>query len=381
MITVADILALPAFEQIDLLAPVPGAGEHRVYNVGILDCPPTINGYNVYMPGEFILTNLGFCYGNPELSDASLIAMIERRVTAIAVKRVYSPCFTDAVARASERMGVPVYLYSGAYHERVAFESLDLLRRDLAASDKSDAVDAFLEGRTRVEVREAVHDLAGLTGSTMRCIAISAEKDDRCSLYAIQDTLNDFLGSFRARHESVQNACAFRYHDALLVFVSYSTDKPQDALYRDLGQAIRGIGIRHCGIGDLVPLGEADVSIRQATILLNEAHLRGVPKLEWTDLAMDAFSYAARVDPMFERTAQAFRRRIEEYDTENSTELLDTARVFAQCSGDVAEAADVLHQHPNTVRYRLRRIRKLLDMEETHDRELLVFLSLAFLSR
>ena len=49
--------------------------------------------------------------------------MIERRVAAIAVKRVYSPCFTDAVG-ASERMGVPVYLYSGAYHERVAFESL-----------------------------------------------------------------------------------------------------------------------------------------------------------------------------------------------------------------------------------------------------------------
>lgn len=62
MITVADILALPAFEQIDLVAPIKDAGEHRVYNVGILDCPPSINDYSAYMPGEFILTNLGFCY-------------------------------------------------------------------------------------------------------------------------------------------------------------------------------------------------------------------------------------------------------------------------------------------------------------------------------
>ena len=81
-------------------------------------------------------------------------------------------------------------------------------------------MDAFLDGRTKAGVRETVDELAGLTGSTMRCVAISAEKDDRCSLYAIQDTLNDFLDSFRERHESVQNACAFRYHDALLVFVS-----------------------------------------------------------------------------------------------------------------------------------------------------------------
>ena len=172
MITVADILALPAFEQINLVAPIKDAGEHRVYNVGILDCPPSINGYDAYMPGEFILTNLGFCYDDPALSDASLIAMIERRVAAIAVKRVYSPCFTDAVARASVRMGVPVYLYSGAYHERVAFESLNLLQRNLDASDKSDAVDQFLVGRSKSQVRQEINKLAGLTGSTMRCIAI-----------------------------------------------------------------------------------------------------------------------------------------------------------------------------------------------------------------
>lgn len=250
MITVADILALPAFEQINLVAPIKDAGEHRVYNVGILDCPPSINGYDAYMPGEFILTNLGFCYDDPALSDASLIAMIERRVAAIAVKRVYSPCFTDAVARASVRMGVPVYLYSGAYHERVAFESLNLLQRDLDASDKSDAVDQFLVGRSKSQVRQEINKLAGLTGSTMRCIAISAEKDDRCSLYAIQDTLNDFLNSFRQRHEEVQNACAFRYHDALLVFVSYAIDEQHGDIFHDLENAIRGVGVNYYGVGD-----------------------------------------------------------------------------------------------------------------------------------
>ena len=80
MITVADILAIPAFEKVDIIAPIQGAGERRVYNVGILDCPPAINQYSVYMPGEFILTNLGFCYGDPELSDRSLITMMERGV-------------------------------------------------------------------------------------------------------------------------------------------------------------------------------------------------------------------------------------------------------------------------------------------------------------
>lgn len=161
MITVADILALPAFEHVDAVCPIEGARERRVYNVGILDCPPNINGYEVYMPGEFILTNLGFAYENPELSDASLIAMMERGVSAIAIKRVYRPCFTDAVRAASERLGVPVYLYSGAYHEMVAYLSLHLLQRDQAASDKSDAIDALLEGRTKDDVRKRIDAIAG----------------------------------------------------------------------------------------------------------------------------------------------------------------------------------------------------------------------------
>lgn len=380
MITVADILALPAFEQVDIVAPVSGA-HRRVYNVGILDCPPSINGYSVYMPGEFILTNLGFCAGDPELSDASLIAMMERGVAAIAVKRVYRPCFTAAVREASIRLGVPVYLYSGAFHEMVAYQALDLLRRDNEEQDKSAAVDALLRGRTRDAVSREIHALAGLTGATMRCVALSVERDDRCSLYAIQDTLNDFLESFRARNDEVQSACAFRYHESLLVFVSYTVKKCSKPLLGDLHAAVFGIGVRHCGIGDLVPLGEADISVRQATILLNEAHLRDARMLEWADLAMDAFAYAAQTNPMFERTARVFRARIETYDEANGADLALTARQFVRSHGDVAAAAQHLHQHPNTVRYRLRRVRALLDMDGARDRELLVFLSLMYLGR
>lgn len=380
LITVADILSLPAFEKIELLAPIDGAGSQRIYNVGILDCPPSINGYEAYMPGEFILTNLGFCYGDPELSDASLIAMIERRVAAIAVKKVYSPCFTDAVAEASLRCGVPVYLYSGAYHERVAYQSLDLLQKDLAASDKSDAIDALLEGVTREHIRHEVNRLAGLTGAAMRCVAISAEKDDRCSLYAIQDTLNDFLDTFQSDNEEVESAAAFCYHDSLLVFISYCSKDGASRLNDDFRRAVGSIGVVHCGVGDLVPLGEADVSIRQAVTLLAEAHVRDVRELMWADLSMDAFSFAVRANPLFAHTVRDFKSVLEEHDKNRGSELVETAFAFTRTFGSIADAAQLMHQHPNTVRYRLKRIRTLLNMEDAGERELLTFLTLLFLS-
>ena len=44
-------------------------------------------------------------------------------------------------------------------------------------------------------------------------------------------------------------------------------------------------------------------------------------------------------------------------------------------------AAEQLHQHPNTVRYRLRRAKAVLDMPDAPDREFAFLLGLVFLDR
>lgn len=380
MITVADILSLPAFESVELLAPCRAAGERRVYNVGILDCPASIRHYDNYFPDEFIVTNLGFCLDDADAANEALLSIMERRVAAVAVKLVYAPEFSkEEVARASERTGVPCFIYKGAYHEEVAYQALNLLHRDEEAQDKSAAIDALIAGPSKKSIRQEMSSLAGLSGTTVRCVAVSASQDDRCSLYAIQDTLNDYLAEFRERFENVQDAVACRYHDSLLVLVSYTTGLRRGVPLHELEWAIDSIGANCLGIGDLVPLGEADVSIKQATMLLAEAQRRSVHRLEWTDLGLDAFSFAAKSSPLFERTALGFRKPLEDYDALHGSELTATARAFAGAYGDVSVAADRLYQHPNTVRYRLRRIRQLLGMEDASDRELLAFLIVAFL--
>ena len=87
VITVADILALPAFEQVQPLVLCEGAESREVHNVGILDCAPDKDGgYESYIPGEFIVTNLGFAHDDPELSERSLLVLIARGVSGLALK-------------------------------------------------------------------------------------------------------------------------------------------------------------------------------------------------------------------------------------------------------------------------------------------------------
>ena len=79
LVTVADIIALPAFKNVELAAPCEGAERREVRNVGILDCPPDYNEYSVYVAGELILTNLGFAFGNPGMAEKSLLTTAPRR--------------------------------------------------------------------------------------------------------------------------------------------------------------------------------------------------------------------------------------------------------------------------------------------------------------
>jgi DNA-binding PucR family transcriptional regulator len=55
--------------------------------------------------------------------------------------------------------------------------------------------------------------------------------------------------------------------------------------------------------------------------------------------------------------------RLLAHDVENDTEFIETLRVWLDSMGDVSTAAGRLHIHPNTFRYRLRRLAEVGDMD------------------
>ena len=307
MITVADILALPAFEQVQPLVLCEGAELREVHNVGILDCAPDKDGgYESYIPGEFIVTNLGFAHDDPELSERSLLVLIARGVSGIALKKAYRPIVSDRVRVASEAAGVPMYLYDGGYHEVVAYQALDLIRRDSEQSDKGRIMDGLLSGHDPHAARAALYELAGATGSTVQCIAASPKADDECSLYAMLDAMTVVLAEFKRDWDDVVEAVfAFRYHGALLALVSYA-QPPAGVRTRsesDLTMRLLAAGQVHLGVGEETPLSDGDMSVREALAALKTAQVEGDRVVCWADLHHDAFRAAANEGRLFWRTA------------------------------------------------------------------------------
>lgn len=380
MIAVSDILALPAFDNVELIAPCKNAGSRAVHNVGILDCPPDYNRYSVYYPGELIVTNLGFANGDARLAEESLVAMIERGVSAIAIKTVYDPPITERMRKASSESNVPVYLYEGSFHEMVAYQALDLIRRDEHESNRNEAIDGLLAGMSGEDVRSAVYSIAGVTGAAVQCFAVSPRRGDESSLYAIMGSVKGLVDGIGSRYEEVESGFVCRYHHIVLVFLSYESRLGAHEAADALAKEIRAAGSLCCGVGAMVALCESDLGIRQALACLKEAFSREIPLLNWHEMGKAAFSAAASGDRLFLEASEMYRTMLRAYDEENDAELFITAKALADTLGDVKCVADALYQHPNTVRYRLKRMKAVLGMQDASDRELVVFLALVFLS-
>lgn len=90
--------------------------------------------------------------------------------------------------------------------------------------------------------------------------------------------------------------------------------------------------------------------------------------MRWTTLRFDAFRAAARSDRLYARAADLLRSLLFDYDAEHDADLGATAEAFAAAYGEVSRTAEALFQHPNTVRYRLKKIKEVLSVQDATDR-------------
>jgi len=62
--------------------------------------------------------------------------------------------------------------------------------------------------------------------------------------------------------------------------------------------------------------------------------------------------------------------RLYEYDEQHGTNLVETLRAWLEAFGDVTAASAALYVHPNTFRYRLRRLAEVagIDLDDPEDR-------------
>lgn len=383
MVTVQDIISLPVFDRVWLACPCPAHDERRVINCGTLDYEPFFDDYSVFVPGEFIFTTLGFAKADPVLAEEAILRIMERGIAALAIKPVALTEVMERVARASESSGVPIFFYDGRYMERIITEAMNLIDHDAEASKQVALVDSLLAPSDGSAVRNLIFQISNATGAALQCIAATPQSADDASLHALKGQLSGLLEGYAERFADVEGCSVMAYRNVILGFISFSRT-PQTTITitgADLSQLADQLKGTHCGFSQELPLDEGDLCIRQALAALETAQLEDAPSIRWSALRLDAFHAAAATDRLFFRTSQLIYELLEGYDRAHGSDLLATAEAYASAFGDVKATADALYQHPNTIRYRIKKVKEATGSAFLTDKEMATVLIMAKMAR
>jgi sugar diacid utilization regulator len=134
-----------------------------------------------------------------------------------------------------------------------------------------------------------------------------------------------------------------------------------------------GVGGNQPGIA---AVADSYAEAKDAAAIARTAGVRGRPVI-FDDVLID---HLLRSSPHGDRIIDGTLRPLIDYDARRQADLVATLRAYVQSAFNLTKSAELLNVHPNTVVYRLRRIRELSGRDpQVADDLLLLFLGLKLL--
>ena len=231
-------------------------------------------------------------------------------------------------------------------------------------------------------VCQELSEIADVAGKYLKCFAFATKEKLNCvtDLKSIKKGLQHCCDLLIGSKSIVQNAQAHRYHNYVVVFLSLEANLSDDSEFglAFAKKCMSNVELKRnviCGVSDTLLARDGDLAVRQALAAACYASVTKHKILVWSALGKHAFEVAAGQDRLFSLTSKAYKKVLSDTDSE----MCATAEAFVKCGGNISTTSDLLYQHPNTIRYRLKKVREKLDMSDISDRELLVLLTLIWL--
>lgn len=369
MIRIEELYRLSDLTRLRLVAG--GQGLLRQVTAAVLfEYDPSRMRLADFYRGDLVVTTLAFARGDEELVMRTLVALMNQGVAGLLIKTAYFNELPAAVLTMADRMGTPIFLFDDTYIEEVILKVTELIRGSRHFAGYERELDALMsEDIGEAQAREAVRrlDPAGAERYTVAALYPSGR------LLALEDKLYDALyGEERLAQRFL--CAAWRRMLFVLCRVREDGEDGMDAqaLLRRAHAQQEGLFLGESGPCAPGGLGTA---LREALYAARAAKLLGRPRLGAKELGVYAYLLPMSENAFVRGRCERNLARIRAYDAQNRTSLYQTAAVYVERHMDVAATAKALYQHPNTVRYRLGRLRELLSLGEGESLELTLLLT------
>lgn len=379
MLTVMELLSFPLFRNFKLVSGYAGL-YNKVSGTGIFEWESSCEIEKNFERGEFIVTTLSLSRSDASLAENSIRMLIDKKVSAIAVKDVYYHEISEELKVYSDDRRVPVFFFSEIFFDDIIFTIKTALLAQSKGFDHDEQVEFLLDGAHSPElIKRKAKEINPFFHSNIICCFCLLKKDNRWQKELKAPQLNPA--------ETVYSVIEYQ-QDILVIYTTRDTgssgrkerDRPdpkgwesftsgmEEKLMNFLERSGLKKNVHAVGIGGAVQgLENLGAAIRECLYANSACRLNQEESMKFRASGLDRVLLPLADSPWMRRYYGSLLAKLSDYDALHGAKLMETLLEYVNSGGDINLAGQKLFQHSNTIRYRMDKIRKLLSLEDSAD--------------
>lgn len=393
-----DVHSLQNFEFMNNFLLIAGStGLYKsVTNVVILDYEGIEEDYHGFHEGDFVITNLMFAKRHPERIYNSFKALIAIGVSAFAIKTVIFTKLPDEVIALANEKQIPIFLFNDIFIEDVILNITDHLRSATNFNYNENLIDEIITPSDHSsQILELTHSLE-LDATYPDCSAMYLGYKTLIDKFTLQRTINKL--QIQIQHLPADYNVKLALYKNGIIFIAIFSDHKNETTpplsLEDYWLAflnLLSLTTKNFYIGisdDILPIEKLDLCIMRClnAYAFNKKNFSEASEnnahnniTAYTDINTQNLFY-----PIFENKyiqeylleiVKKIQPKCTDFEDFKCTNAYRTLKACIQADFDMYKAADLLFQHQNTVRYRLKKLQSSLGIDnETSFRVLTMYL-------
>lgn len=369
-LTISKALTLNYVNQFQCLTNKIGF-DNVIHSVGTLDYEVFEDLEEYYSQGDFILTTFTAIRNDIEVIVSVIDKLLTLNIAGLAIKSVFISELPSSVIQRAKIKQIPIFIFDKSIYFEDIIESLT---RGLRSRSHFELIESKLNILINSELSQV--------SQQQILIEINEHFDLYHQVYFLKSKhyINDeqlfqLVERYRRHRYRIAKNSIFKYKDGLFIILTHDEKWHHHHLDFQHLTTLLSIDSNHYHIGTSKLVDGLAESLKASYHSARIAEIENSPQRDYNEIGIYKLLLST---PTIE--LKAFVQSVFESMTVDKTgKRHETMLAFVENKGDIQMIAAQLHQHTNTIRYRLQKIKHQLSIHS--DIELYELLSIAFKSQ
>lgn len=365
-----EMLSHPTFSDFRLITNRSGLN-NRIRNANILDWESGEALDETFSPGDFVVTSLAPYRDAPEIADLIVEALIEKNIAALAIKDIYFSNVPEYISELADKRRIPIFMFT----EASTADVIHALKSEMSFFEINQSATRRMREILYQTIDEADIDILAreinpfFTNNLICAFGIPFDFESKEMI--LEQMATDYQNHLNTISVDPEVSYSILFFSVGICII-YTDQRSK----RDLREGLRSlveqfaVDLEDFAIGfsdQMGRLSDIGLAAKQAIYASADAYMNHMDLQNYSDMGITRVLCPLRGDYWMRSYYEDMLDRISDYDEKHDAHLFETIKDYIHSDGDINAAAEISFQHPNTIRYRIKKAQEILGITNAMD--------------